>query len=310
MKKYLWIAIIFSCLSCNKEDVIENSGDFLQKIDLHTTESLTDISFINENQGVICGTMGVMAKTNDGGRTWDRLYVGVSHSFLSTYMLNESNFFTARKGLYKTSNSGFNFNEIGNFNAASIYSINFIDDSLGMIVQGSRILRTTDGGVDWTETYNTNAVYSLSSLQFINNVGYACGGYSYDNFNAGEVVKSTDYGMTWSMIVSSIHITSVYFVDESIGFYTNVIGEVFKTVNGGTTWVKLAAINSYPNSISFKNQNIGYSSTLDGKVLKTENGGANWRTVYDRTNEPISKVIAIGNSVFAIGNNGLFLRSN
>ncbi|QBN18307.1 WD40/YVTN/BNR-like repeat-containing protein [Flavobacterium nackdongense] len=309
MRKHIILLFLITLISCGKDDNNELSSDYFRKIEINTTQGLTDISFINENQGIVCGTLGYFAKTNDGGKTWNKLNVGINHSFLSAFILNENSFFTARIGLYKTQNSGSSFNEIGSLNGSSIFSINFRDDNLGFITQGGRILKTTNGGNNWVEKYNTNTYYSLSNLQFENNVGYACGGSNFDNFNEGEIVKTVDNGVNWIKITSSINITSISFVDENIGFYSNINQEIFKTLNGGMSWMKISTIGYLPLSISYKNEQIGFLSTYEGKILKTENGGKNWKVIYDKTNTPISKIITIGNSVFAIGDNGLCLKS-
>jgi photosystem II stability/assembly factor-like uncharacterized protein len=311
MKKYVVVFFIIGFSSCTNEklDDIKRAKVVFEKVDLHTNAELTDISFINENQGVICGSLGYFSKTDDGGATWKEMNVGVNHTFLSSFLLNENVCFVARRSLFRSVNSGLNFNEIGSPNQSSIFSICYRDTNLGFITQGNRILKTTDGGSDWIEVYNTNAYYGLSDLQFINNVGYACGGADYDNFNAGEIVKSSDHGTSWSILVSSVNINAMSFVNENTGFYTNVNREVYKTTDGGNTWVKISTIDNSPSSIAFKNERSGFISTYQGEILMTEDGGLNWDIVYNQTNISITKIVTSRESVYAIGNSGLFLRS-
>lgn len=309
MKKILVALIFISMLSCNKDDDNQNSGMF-ERLSINTTESITDISFIDENQGIVCGSLGFMAKTNDGGKTWSQLNVGVNHSFSSAFMLNEQSFYTARIGIYKTNNSGNSFNELSNLSnfSNSVFGIHFFNENSGIIIKGSLILKTNDGGDNWSTKYS-NAEY-ISELQMTSNLnGYVAGGITYDGKTRGEFHKTIDGGETWTQTLnSSSDITSISFISDKIGYYVNINNELYKTINGSNNWIKISNLPNTPLNICFVNENIGYSSTYQGQILMTENGGKNWKIVYNKTNYPIVKIIRKNNVIYAIGNNGLILK--
>ena len=123
------IVILFSIGSCKKENgnSASDSVELFEKINSPTGENITDASFINESEGIICGGYGFLAKTNDGGKTFTSFNVGTPQTFLSAFLLDEQNFFTARLGLYRTQNSGASFAEIGNLSQqqSSIFNIHF-----------------------------------------------------------------------------------------------------------------------------------------------------------------------------------------
>lgn len=315
MKKNILILFIllFLLSACCKEDDITNSELFetIELIDENETQ-VTDISFYNDNYGVICGSNGFFAKTTDGGNTWNKLDVGINHTFLSTFMLDINTFYTARIGLYKTNNSGNNFNEIGNLSpiTSSIFDIYFSNHLTGFIAHNGAIKKTIDGGNTWVEKYNTNQYYVISNLKFISeNIGYGCGGGTFDSFNAGEIVKTTNEGETWNKILTTINITAISFINENIGFYSNVNKEIFKTIDGGISWINISTLDYYPTDILFQNNELGYVTTLEGKILITKNGGNTWQIAYENTDIAINKIIKTSNYIFAVGNNGLLIKS-
>ncbi|NLT52253.1 MAG: hypothetical protein GXX85_15220 [Ignavibacteria bacterium] len=320
-KNFLILLPLFLLLAaCSEDDVLAPiNSELFQNIEFQTIElvddskrDITDISFYNDNDGVICGSSGFFAKTTDGGMTWTKLNVGVNHSFLTTFMLDNNTFFTARRGLYKTSNSGSNFSEIGNLSSgtSSVFNIYFRNNSIGFVTHDLAIKKTIDGGNTWEEKYFTNSVYSIYDLEFTSdNIGYASGGAFWDNYNKGQIVKTTDGGETWTKILTTISIRSISFFSDNIGFYSNVNEEIFKTTDGGVSWNKISTLQYYPTDILFLNNEIGFVATYEGKILMTKDGGNTWQIAYEKTTVPINRIIKTSNSIFAVGNDGLLLKS-
>lgn len=310
----MFLPVVLMMSSCCKDDDVEpTDSELFERIELinEATTDVTDISFYDDNNGVICGSLGFFAKTSDAGMTWTTLDVGVNHSFLSTFMLDINNFYTARLGVYKTNNSGSSFNEIGNLSPimSSIHDIFFSNGATGFIAHNA-IKKTIDGGNTWVEKYNTNQSYPITNIIFTSDsTGYGCGGVKYDSVNVGEIVKTTDAGETWNNILTTVNITSISFISDNVGFYSNESKEIFKTIDGGVSWTNISTLDYYPTDLLFLNNEIGYVGTLEGKILMTTDGGDAWQVAYDRTTIPINKIIKTSNSIFAVGNQGLLIKS-
>lgn len=274
----------------------------------NTNESITDISFINENDGIICGTVGYFAKTNDGGKSWTKLNVGVNHSFVAAFMLNKNSFFTSRIGIYQSLNSGNTFEEMGDLSnySGSIFGIHFFDENNGIILKDGMISKTYNAGLNW-EIVNNDSGY-LNNLQMTsNNIGYASGGLVGDFNNFGEIYKTTDAGNTWEKIFeTNSKINTVSFFNDYIGFAVTQNRELIKT-NDGKNWNKIIDLGFFPINICFISENKGFSSTQDGKIYVTENGGKNWSNIY-QADRAIVKLLVKNETLFAVGNNGLFLK--
>jgi photosystem II stability/assembly factor-like uncharacterized protein len=273
---------------------------------------LTDVSFSDEKNGIIVGSYGYLAKTTDGGTTWVKQNVGFDYSFMAAFMLNISNYFTARVGIYKTNNSGSIFSECANLStfSNSIFGIHFFNTNEGLIIKGKTILKSKDGGVSWQ--IKSEEAEFLSQLEFKStSIGYASGGITYDGQSRGEIFKTHDGGETWSKILNSnSQIMAMSFINDKQGFYTTFFKEIYKTNDGGVTWSMISSITELPTSIRFVDETTGYISSLKGKLFKTIDGGKTWTIIYNKTDFTITKITSINKIVFAVGNNGLVLKIN
>jgi len=314
MKKLICFLILtLGILGCSSDE--DDNGAVFEKI---TTDApsigLSNISFINKNQGIICGGFGYLAKTNDGGRTWTKLNVGTNQTFMSAFMLNEQNFYTARLEMFATTNSGTTFKKIESLPSTStIFAIQFFNSTTGVIIRGGSLLKSSDSGNTWTAINNDlNLLNDLQQTSAL--VGYASGGYTSDSSDAGQIAKTIDGGETWTKTLDSDSNLSSWFISDNIGYYINSKKELYKTSNGSNSWTKIANLPTTGLSVCFTNENTGYFSAYDGQIFETKNGGLNWKIVYSspaeqgKPNESITKIIAKDGAVFAIGGDGSFLR--
>ncbi|GEM_PF-593336 len=125
--------------------------------------------------------------------------------------------------------------------AAGLNDVQFLDDQNGWIVGGGGLLlKTTDGGITWTEV-NVPTTLSLNSIFFVDeNVGYIGGG-------TRTILKTVDGGLTWTdsqistdVIPENVSMDALFFYDEDTGFalssQLNTNARVVKTTDGGVTW--------------------------------------------------------------------------
>ncbi|WP_196888416.1 YCF48-related protein [Aureivirga sp. CE67] len=240
--------------------------------DQQSSSFIEDIEFVNGNVAYTAGgtyfgtTKNIIYKTIDGGANWEIIFSeplngeaeGItfgSYNFVEIDFLNEN--VGIFRGDYdnfivKTTDGGQTLEEIpidfaGNLNnikAIKIIGENTFLVSRAEVIQESyiyqEIRKTTDNGETWSIVYNRNNFFptepielnaTINQFQFIDeNIGFAVG-------QNGLFLKTTDGGTTWEEndLPPETNITSVYFVDENVGFINNNEG-IYKTTDGGETW--------------------------------------------------------------------------
>ncbi len=114
-----------------------------------------DISFSDVNTGVICGNMGALKRTSNGGQNWVNVNPGNNIIFQSVQLVNASKgYLVGNSGtIFKTTNAGINWYLQ---NSQTTWYLNDVhvmtDDNSGYIVGDfGTILKTTNGGVTFID---------------------------------------------------------------------------------------------------------------------------------------------------------------
>ena len=142
-----------------------------------TTNSLTDVYFVDGGTGWVVGSFGIILKTVDGGTTWYSQTSGVTNHLTSIYFLDDNNGWTVGQGgiILRTTHAGVSWTMVSIGGFVSLSSVFFFDDSTGWAVgTGGKILKTTNGNY-WSQQASGTTV-DLRSVFFINeNLGWAVG---------------------------------------------------------------------------------------------------------------------------------------
>ncbi|WP_298420141.1 YCF48-related protein [uncultured Kordia sp.] len=318
MKNILYFCFLILIFSCSQDDSSETVSPMLwSELNSPTSKGLSDIKFINENFGVICGSLNALFKTEDGGETWEELDVGIPTSLNTVFILNENEFLTSRVGLHKTTDGGITFNEIGGLENYSntIFHIHFFTEQNGIIVKGGTVLKTNDGGANWVVAYS-NTQYASELVVTTNETIYLAGGTTYDNVSLGSLYKSTDNGINWQQLelpesIRNVEISATEFVNENYGFIGMFDRNIYKTTDGGASWAHIASgFTDGFADIHFINEQEGYLLSRN-KIYKTINGGVSWNLEYEHEdiNIYLRSITSTSNGkLYAVGKNGLILK--
>ena len=108
------------------------------------------------------------------------------------------------------------------------------------------ILKTTDGGVNWSPQI-TGTSYQLYSVHFSDsNFGWAVG---YDgNASSGIILNTTDGGINWNPTSNWSRYRFIFssFADLNNGWAVGDNGAILHTTNGGVTFVEEENIDKVP----------------------------------------------------------------
>jgi len=181
----------------------------------------------------------------------------------------------------------------------------FIDSNTGwLMLDSGRIIRTTNGGTNWSQPYYHQSPYPITKIKFVNSLtGWAVGGGPYYNpwcFEYSIIMKSTNGGINWITQFSDSwgpHFNDLAVVDTNFAFTTTAgtdqycmasTGGLVKTSNGGINWLSDSISGLAMNSVYFTNSEVGwvcaYSVSdippIRNYIYKTTNKGVNWTRVF------------------------------
>jgi len=185
--------------------------------------------------------------------------------------------------------------------------VKFVDANTGYAVgDWGMILKTTDGGANWSEQSSGTTEY-LYSVHFTDpNTGYAVG-------NSGIILKTINAGITWTSQISGTgqSLISVYFSDSNTGYAVGTSGVVLKTINAGINWTsQTSGTSAHLCSVYFSDSNTGYAVGSSGIILKTTNSGATWTSQTSGTSEYLYSVhFTDPNTGYAVGDYGTILKT-
>jgi len=302
--------------------------------------NLNKVYFAN-NIGYIIGDHGKILKSTNQGENW------VSKDFSYDYVsdiqkTNNKVYVTSGKSFYSSTDEA-NWTKLGTptveASAPYIMDSQFMNDDLGYALVGNaggtQFSKSTNGGVTWNLLDNTHLGFNkLHFFDTQNGLRYSefgisltkDGGTTWQNlhnfgffnfkavdentafgYNSSRIMKTTDKGVTWTLVKEAAYFSNMYFANELIGYYTEA-NKLYKTYNGGTSWELVKDFYSaYNLRLNFLNANEGIAFDYNGTSYQTFDGGINWNTV---TVPKLTNFFAVGRNYYVAGANGIIYKSN
>ncbi len=210
---------------------------------------------------------------------------------------------------------------------SQLYSVFFVNQTTGFVACDSgKVLRTTNGGNNWTVSIvRSDSVY-YRSIYFVNqSTGYIAGRIvilQQMQIVKPIIMKTTDSGISWNSVLndSGYTLRSVNFINSNTGFacgglYFSGPGNLLMTTNGGVSWQFSSLNTAYLFSITFTDVTTGYMIS-NHNILKTTNSGINWNQ-FASLSFPLSSAaflnkntgFAVGGDPFAIDSSGRIFRT-
>ena len=245
---------------------------------LPTGFNLYNIKVDANNKIWAVGEYGTMITSTDDFKTWDIEEINRTEDLYDLEIKNDKIWVIGQDGLILFSPDGGNtWGTQKSSTDINLLKIQFIDDDHGWIMASdSLILKTDNGGITW-QKIPTEQRWSQNDILFLNND---------DGF-----LLTGDY----------------YFPNLDVEAYAS--GALFKTNDGGQTWIKIDSGSTKFSSIFFLNNENGYMSVHNlkqgGIFLKTNDSCKTWDTLsypYEFSQISFSDEqngIAISNSYFA-----------
>jgi len=190
------------------------SQNFWEKIDSPTSTLLNSLSFIDSITGWVSGDSGLIIHTSDGGKNWETQYTNDSLNIVNIFFLDE------------------------NYGWASGFSTYYEP-------YGTFLLKTTNGGVDWSSEFLRLGEVIVHSFYFLDSLtGFAVGGPQVFH-------RTTDGGSNWepvlldTAVVSGIPPITIKFFTPLYGYacggVRDIVGVVWRTIDGGLSWTTVVS---------------------------------------------------------------------
>lgn len=255
---------------------------------------LKRIQMIDEDSWVTTGANGVFMRTTNSGANWYfHFYCGETNAALQTTQNYSLNFFDDNTGIVvgdqgfigRTVNGGVSFDTSGNGLLPTnirCWSVWFADGNTGYVGAGSqtaftsRILKTTNGGLNWSLVYTASSAYIV-------NLGGIDGQNVFAALNNGNSLKTTDGGVNWIETPGDFftQVFSISFIDANTGFASGTAGAVKRTTNGGVNWesVNTPQTNWTIQQICAVSSTEIYAVGDPGFIYKSTDIGTSWTSL-------------------------------
>ena len=249
--------------SFNKIYSTDDAGETWQPHLVEPYVSCWETYFYNDTVGFAFGWNGYLAKTTDGGNTWE--------------------------SKQRSSGSGtFYYTEIEFADLNTGYAV-------GMFDHKNTVLRkSVDGGTSWVDVETTQIPGYVTSVSVLGPDDIWVGAGKFNSAQLpypASIYHSTDGGVTWTpqIIGESFElpdlVTGVHFFDQLNGFAMNS-RQVFSTSDGGQTWNHTFVEPLYGVSINFyayswPDPQHGYFAGYGPSMVKTLDGGLTFTNMID-----------------------------
>jgi photosystem II stability/assembly factor-like uncharacterized protein len=298
----------------------------------NTIQNINDVSFVDENNGWICGRQGNILHTTDGGQNWQYQRQALDSELSCIFFVDALNgwcsgFEPASGGsmILHTTDGGETWTEQNLPTYMEHFGLFFIDSQKGWAVGGKvnvypnvstdlEILTTNNGGETWQVQLAQDFAPVQRRVYFIDeNVGFSIGD--------GGIMKTTNGGNNWFDSYNSYNqLTDIFFEDENFGWAVGFgvvnaanVPLLLRTSDGGATWTSEYFTdyeNEIFNGVRFTDSLNGWAvggKSIDDRVMRTYDGGETWVEETTASGDRLSKMVIAGNQVWAVGRNGFLI---
>lgn len=220
-----------------------------------------DIEFFDTTRGLMVGAFGALALTTDEGQSWQLT---------------------------------------GPVTTSHLYDIEMCNPQTAIIMADTFLLRTDDGGQNFTPVGSLDSGWYYASISMVNqNLGYAaCKNSFYYGITQSKFGVTHNGGISWQWSLFndsiSIRITHIEFLDSLIGVGAQAVFDypkIYRTTDGGQSWNVVHQLGEYSDISRISRDRINgalYILNDDyepgdgdyGTILKSIDSGVIWHGIF------------------------------
>ncbi|MEN8194177.1 MAG: YCF48-related protein [Bacteroidota bacterium] len=275
MKKSIYILIVFTTLLSNQ--VISQEGWFWQNPRPQGNDIYDICRDVSSGTYFACGDYGTLLSKKVDYSKWLAFQAPTQENLYSICFQNTHGWAVGYNGtiIHCEGDNLIKWHEQESGTDKMLLSVFFIDTKNGWAVgQDETILRTNNGGKDWTNLSGIGSQHYFSVYFLDENNGWLAGAAGHN----GVIKYTQNGGDTWTnSIIPANRMNSIYFYDLNYGCAVGDNGAIFVTTDGGANW-------TLPNSNTTshlkdvwlnhagKCKVVGYNGT----ILYSDDFGVNW----------------------------------
>lgn len=309
----LFTAILISCISLPAQ---------WNNLGLNSGYDLLNCSFPSNDTGYVsCG--GKIYRTFNGGLSFDSITIP---NAIQIYSID---FRTNTDGVIAVDLSSSGNNILRTINAGATWqnisvpsfmgqgmNVKFADVLHGTYLTSAPVIyNTANGGLTW-DTMTFGYDY-FKALDFPTATTGYIGGFDGTFNYRGEIGKTTDGGVTWTIVNSFTQnystIDHIQFVSADTGFacfspYMQP-ARLIRTYNGAASWDTVLFTQGAIVRFAFSDYQNGFIVNDSGSIYRTGNAGVSWTLDRAQTNT-LTDINVTPSFAYAIGNDGLIIKRN
>lgn len=305
--------IIILTVTFNLSSLCSQSGWYFVNEGINIQTGLNGLYFNDVNTGYVCGQLGKIYKTTNGGSNWQLLNTGTSINLLSIKFINQNTGICVGLNgiIIKTTNAGETWVVLNSNTNELLSCIRFLNNDIAMVAGYRVMLKTTNCGITWIPTV-LPALYLNSVFTVNENVSFAAG---FHGFLYPLILKTTNGGTTWDSlpIPNTGTLYDIYFANINTG-YVSALDKIEKTTNSGLTWFLTSTPLTHIPSIQCFGPDTVFAAgelfTNNFGVSYSSNGGSTWYGQYTPTNQTLTGIHMINSSTgYMTGTQGVVLKT-
>lgn len=274
----------------NNGDIYKSTDGGANAVKIYSGDTTyPGIISVSVNSAALYSNINVsrLIKSTDGGTSWNIKQEGLLDGIVSDIhfsLAGDKLLAATNSQLHISSNNGTDWmrksygETEGNVHIATVST----NSNTIFCAQTGRIIKTTDGGENWTSLLETEDIEYTDIIVNPDNNSII-----YSSSRQNGFTRSTDGGNAWNQLNSGLENTDVMDLaidpDDAAVLYAATYGSgIFKTTDGGSAWepvnTNLTELNIKTIEQSPENSRIILAGTYEGTIgcFKSENGGTEW----------------------------------